>query len=130
MIRLLLVTLDKTNFGELLSGIQKQVDVIGWAGSGRQALETLAEKPADLVVVDEALGDMTGLELVHRLVAVNPVINCALVSPLAEAAYHEASEGLGILMRLPLQPGVSDGERLMTHLNQIVAVHPETRNCG
>jgi hypothetical protein len=81
-------------------------------------------------VVDESLGDMTGLELVHRLVAVNPVINCALVSPLAEAAYHEASEGLGILMRLPLQPGVSDGQRLMTHLNQIVGVHPETRNCG
>jgi two-component SAPR family response regulator len=41
----------------------------------------LSGTPLDLVVVDEKLGDMTGIEFIETLVSVNPMINCAAVSP-------------------------------------------------
>ena len=104
------------------AGIEKQGGTIHWAASGDQALKTIGEQTVDLVVTDESLGDMTGLEFVKRLVAINPMINCAAVSSLSKEAYHEASEGLGILMQLPPKSGQADGERLMAHLNQILGL--------
>jgi CheY-like chemotaxis protein len=120
--QLLLVTPDKANFSALSAEIEKQGASVIWAASGSQALEMLAEATVDLVLTDEALGDMSGLEFVGRLVAINPMINCAAVSSLSPKAYHEASEGLGILMQLPPDPGPADGQRLMAHLNQILGL--------
>ena len=82
----------------------------------------VAEAPVDLVVADETLDDMTGEALARKLVAANPLINCALVSALAPKAFHEATEGLGILMQLPPAPQQSDGEELMARLNQILDI--------
>ncbi|BBO87907.1 response regulator transcription factor [Desulfosarcina ovata] len=120
MINVLLVTPNRQNFAELSSAIEKQNGSVIWAQTGDNALEMLKEKSADLVVADENLGDMTGLEFAERLVALNPMINCALVSSLSKEDYHEASEGLGVLMQLPPQPRQVDATRLMTHLNQIL----------
>lgn len=126
MTQLLLVTSDKANFSELSAEIEKQGASISWAASGSQALETLAETPVDLVLTDETLGDMSGLEFVARQVAINPMTNCAAVSSLSAKAYHEASEGLGILMQLAPGPGPADGQRLMAHLNQILGLTAPT----
>ncbi|BBO67641.1 hypothetical protein DSCA_15710 [Desulfosarcina alkanivorans] len=126
MTQLLLVTPDKANFSELSAEIEKQGASVIWAASGRQALDMLAETTVDLVLTDETLGDMSGLEFVSRQVAVNPMTNCAAVSSLSAKAYHEASEGLGILMQLPPGPGADDGQRLMTHLNQILGLTART----
>lgn len=126
MTRLLLVTPDKANFSELSAEIEKQGASVSWAASGRQALEMLTESPVDLVLTDETLGDMSGLEFVSRQVAINPMTNCAAVSSLSHKAYHEASEGLGILMQLPPGPKAADGQRLMDHLNQILGLTAST----
>ena len=122
MTRLLLVTANKTHFADLIVGIESLGGTISWAASGRQALATISESPVDLVLADEDLGDMEGLAFARRLVAANPMINCALVSSLPHAAYHEASEGLCVLMQLPPEPGRADSQRLMAHLNQIMGV--------
>ena len=122
MTQLLLVTPDKANFSELSAEIEKQGTSVSWAASGRRALEMLADTTVDLVLTDESLGDMSGLEFVAQLVAINPMTNCAAVSSLSPKAYHEASEGLGILMQLPPEPGAADGQRLMDHLNQILGL--------
>ena len=127
MTHLLFVAADRSNFADFSSAIEKQGGTISWASSGSQALETIGQKTIDLVVTDETLGDMTGLEFVGRLVAVNPMVNCAAVSSLAEEDYHEASEGLGILMQLPPNPGQAEGERLMAHLNEIMNLTPATK---
>jgi len=120
--RILFVTPDRSNFADLSSEIKKKGSTIYWAVSGDQALKTIGEQSVDLVVTDERLGDMTGLELVGRLVAVNPMINSAAVSSLSKEDYHEASEGLGILMQLPPSPDRADGERLLANLNQILGL--------
>lgn len=122
MTRLLFVTLDKAKFADLSAGIEKQGATIHWTVSGNQALKTIETHAFDLLITDESLGDMTGLDLIKRLVVVNPMINCAAVSSLSKEAHHEASEGLGILMQLPPRPNRADGERLMAHLNQILGL--------
>ena len=127
MTQLLFVTPDRSNFADLSSEIMKQGVTINWVATGRQAQETISETTVDLVLTDERLDDMSGLELIKQLVADNPMINCAVISSLSKEAYHEASEGLGILMQLPPSPDRTDGERLMAHLNQILGLSAAER---
>lgn len=87
--------------------------------SGEEALARLSGKAFDLVVADENLGDMTALELSRRLLKINPMINCAVVSSLSPEEFHEASEGLGIMTQLPQDPGAKDADMLISTLKQI-----------
>jgi len=120
MIKLLLVTPDKGPFNEFALALAHNDDVeLAWAESGQRALDMLSNTPLDLVVVDEKLGDMTGMEFIETLVSVNPMINCAAVSPLPSDEFHEISEGLGILAQLPVQPGANDAEKLLKLLNHL-----------
>jgi DNA-binding NarL/FixJ family response regulator len=80
----------------------------------------IAEDDFDLVVADENLGDMTGLEFIKAIVAKRPMVNCAAVSSLTPADFHEASEGLGILMQLPIRPGPEHAEKLLEQLKNIL----------
>jgi len=87
--------------------------------SGNKALCALSEKVFDLLITDENLGDMTGLELIAAIVARLPMLNCAVVSSLSPGEFHEASEGLGILMQLPVEPGQKEANQLLEHLKKI-----------
>lgn len=87
--------------------------------SGREALTAVSEKVFDLLVTDENLGDMTGLELIKSVIASQPMLNCAAVSSLLPGAFHEASEGLGILMQLSVEPGKQEADQLLEHLKKI-----------
>jgi two-component SAPR family response regulator len=125
--QLLILTTDKPRFADMSAELQRQDAIVSWASSGDRALEWLRDHPVDLVVVDEKLGDMTGLAFIAQLLPVNPMINCALVSSLAAQAYHEAGEGLGILMQLPPRPDRNDGLRLMDHLARIAGSFPRPK---
>ena len=120
MIRLLLVTPYKKSLLELASVMEKNDDVeLTWTESGKKALDMLSETSVDLVVTDEKLGDMTGLEFANKLLRVNPMINCAVLSPLPSDEFHEASEGLGVFAQLPLLPVKEDAEKLLKHLKNL-----------
>lgn len=126
MTQALLVTTDKNNLADLSIGLDLPDEAIHWASSGDEALEIVKNKTVDLVVTDETLGDMSGLAFVEKLVKTNPMINCASVSSLSESDYHEASEGLGILMQLTRQPSQSDGQALMAYLKKILGFTAST----
>jgi len=120
MLKLLLVNRDIDSFSALSSALSGQEDIeLDVSPSGEKALAMLSSKAVDLVVADEDLGDMTALELSSRLLKINPMINCAVVSSLPPEEFHEASEGLGIMTQLPKQPGVKDAEDLIKTLKQI-----------
>ncbi len=87
--------------------------------SGQQVLDAVSEKQFDLLVADETLEDMSGLELIESVIMSQPMLNCAAVSSLSKEDYHEASEGLGVLMQLPSAPGREEADALMKHLNKI-----------
>ncbi len=120
MLRLLLVTTDRDSLAGFASAREGNEDLeLFWTESGGKALEMLEDTPVDIVVADETVGDMTGLELAERLVSINPMINCAAVSPLSPEEFHEASEGMGLLAQLPPKPGKEEAEALLRRAKAI-----------
>lgn len=120
MIKILLVTSEREPFSEFAKILTKKDDVeLSSAATGQEALEAMSDNPVDLVIVNENIGNMTGIELMKKLLPINPMINCAAVSPLAPEEFHEASEGLGVLMQLPFLPGKLDAENLLKRLNDL-----------
>jgi two-component SAPR family response regulator len=122
MIKILLVTSEKEPFSKFDKVLKQKDDVeLSRAATGQKALETLSNNPVDLVIVNENIGDMTGIEFMKKLLSINPMINCAAVSPLSSDEFHEASEGLGVLVQLPVDPGELEAEDLLKRLKHLKA---------
>jgi DNA-binding NtrC family response regulator len=120
MENLLLVSSDKRSLSDLASALEKNKDIdVSWANSGFEALKSVSDSSFDMVITDETLKDMTGLELAGKLLSVNPMIHCASVTTLSQKEYHERSEGLGLMDPLPDRPGEKDAERLLQDLRRI-----------
>ena len=120
MITLLLATPEKELFSEFALALEKYDDVeLSWAATGQEALQAISGNPVDLVVVNENIGDMTGIEFMKKLLPINPMINSAAVSLLPPEDFHEASEGLGVLMQLPIRPGAAEAKDLLKRMKNI-----------
>jgi response regulator RpfG family c-di-GMP phosphodiesterase len=91
-------------------------------------LKIAKETTLDLVVVAEELDVMSGLEFVNILVKANPFINTALVSSLSSKDFHEETEGLGVLMQLPLKPQKTDAEELLQKMEKITSLMSFSRD--
>lgn len=126
MIRILLAGRDTVSLTDFESGLEKRDALIQNLVSGEKVLAAISAEGFDLLVADEILEDMSGIELIKTVTAKYPLLNCALVSSLPPEEFHEATEGLGILMQLPPQPGIDEAEQLLTHLNKILSFsrHP------
>jgi CheY-like chemotaxis protein len=120
MLKLLLASKNTDSFSDFTSALKENgSNEVLYAGSGEEALKMVKVNAIDLVITDEELADMSGLEFVRRLISVNPFINCAAISHLPEKEFHEASEGLGIMNHLPLKPVSADAEELLKNLKLI-----------
>ena len=91
-----------------------------YAGSGAEALEAVRALTPQLVIIDQHLNDTEPLELVPNLLRLNAMVNTAVVSSLSEEEFHEASEGLGVLGRLPDSPGEKDAADLLQRLKTVL----------
>ncbi len=121
MYKLLLIGMENDKFTKIVDALQGNEGVeLDHADSGGGALASLVEKPVDLVVAAEELGDMSGLAFAAKLVVQNPMVTCALVSSLNKKDFHEASEGLGILAQLSSEPDASEAASLVEKLNAII----------
>ncbi|MBF0202861.1 MAG: response regulator [Desulfamplus sp.] len=121
MITLLLISTRNDALVDLSSGLKKDEGIeIIQVESGLKALDQISKKFFDLVISDETTVDITGLEFAKKLLQVSPATNCAIVSPLSSKEFHEASEGLGILMQLPVRPDEKQAEALLKHLKKIL----------
>ena len=90
--------------------------------SGAEALEAARTTTPHLVIIDAGFPDIAPLELVQKLLMVNAMVNTAVVSPLSDEEFHEASEGFGILGRLPNEPGMTDAGELLHKLRTVLGV--------
>jgi DNA-binding NarL/FixJ family response regulator len=121
MLLVLLVSEKNTALSGIESGLKQYDDVsLLRADSCRNALDMVSEKAPDLVVVDETIGKMTGFDFIKKLVSIRPTTNTAVVSTLSTSEFHEASEGLGVLMQLPENPDEKDADRLIGRLTEIM----------
>jgi DNA-binding response OmpR family regulator len=119
MINILLVGRDKSSLAALSSGLVKSDVQLTRADSGRKGISMITENDFDLVIADENIGDMTGIDFIREVVAKKPMVNSAVISSMSSEDFHETSEGLGILMQLPVRPNEADASRLFEHLNKI-----------
>ena len=120
MIKILTVSIEDNSFEDLTSEMKMHNDInLFQVRTSDAALNMASDNSLDLVISDEDLGDITGLEFVSRLLKVNPMVNSALVSSLSPEEFHETSEGLGIMAQLPKNPGREDVQDLLEKLKQI-----------
>ena len=109
------VHLDVENF------FQKHDDVkVSKVLSRWRALDLMAQQHYDLAIIDEFVGQQTGIELAESLVPLEPMMNMVLINPLPPDRFHEVTEGMGILAQLSLQPSEEELEKMLTALRSIL----------
>jgi len=91
-------------------------------GSAEEAWDCLHHGRIDVVITDEILADGDALNFIRALIKKYPLINCAMVSPLSSKDFHEATEGLGVFMQLPVNPGPDEAANMVRMLESIDAL--------
>jgi DNA-binding NarL/FixJ family response regulator len=121
MLRIVIATSRPQGLQAFAEALASEPEVqIGWVASGAEALEDTRLSGSHLIIIDSALPDISPMELVQKLLMVNAMVNTAMVSSLSEAEFHEASEGLGVLSRLPDTPRESDAVELLHRLKKVL----------
>lgn len=123
MLSILLVGKDPHALARFATELsQKEGNTVRRAASANEAWRILRNFRVDVVVVDERLADGDALPFVLELTKKYPLINCAMVSTLAPKDFHEATEGLGVFMQLPVDPGAEEAAKLVQLLKSIDAL--------
>lgn len=118
--KVLFAAKDISRFSAMVARLGREADTeLVPAATGAAGLAALKGKQIDVAIVDEQFDDMSGIAFANQAVKVNPLVNTALVSALAADEFHEATEGLGVLMQLPLHPREKDAEALLAVLKKI-----------
>ncbi len=126
MHRILIVTPQRKSLSSFSEALEESQDVqVAWAESGQSAIADVIKHPPLGVIIDENLLDMPGLELVRRLLPINALINTVIISELPHEAFHEASEGLGILAQLPPKPTSADASSILERLKRMASATME-----
>ena len=96
-----------------------------WADSVEDAEIHAVGSSRCLMVLDESIAGIPNMTMARQIVLENPMIYLALISPLSDEAFHAASEGLGILTRLPPRPGEKEGSKLLADLRRVLPPEPD-----
>jgi DNA-binding response OmpR family regulator len=121
MLRILLTTARPEAFHSFSETLLSDSGVrLHQVASGAEALSAVRASSPNLVVIDSDLPDAKPLDLVMELLKVNAMVNTVVVSPLPEEEFHEASEGLGVLGRLPVEPGENDALEMLGKLRKVL----------
>lgn len=121
--KFLIATQHKDRLIPLAGALETLIQAdIYWAATGKETIEQAASLLPVLTVVDETLPDMSGLETVRKLMTTNALLNTALVSVLSPEDFHEFSEGLGVLVQLPVSPGEKEARDIVSSLKSIFAL--------
>jgi len=110
MFSTLLVARDNSIFSDIETLFAKSFIKTDWIDSGKEALSLLQGKNYDLVIAEENLPDITGKEFIEGVVMEEPTINCVVVSSHTKKEYHQAYEGLGVLMQFSVVPSMKEAQ--------------------
>ena len=87
--------------------------------SGADTIKQVKVTTPKLVVVDGGLPDFEPLKLVMEIIKISAMTNTAVVTSMTAEDFHEASEGYGVLVGLPINPGKTDGVELVELLGRV-----------
>lgn len=99
-------------FTEIIEGFQAAGIHITPVTSGEMAFNMLSDASFDMLITDDTLGDMSGKDLIEKTVQQRPFMNFAVTGDMPEKQFHDAYEGLGVLMQLPCPPSSTDAKKL------------------
>ncbi len=120
MSKILLVSKTRANFEKLTRELNEyQENQISWVATSKEAMPIAINKEVDVIISDAELGDSDGLSFIKLIAQKCPLINSALVSSVTDDEFHEITEGLGVFMQLPDNPGNTDAEKIMQILQSI-----------
>lgn len=123
MVSILLVGKDPASLAVFADALSRDEGIkVSSVASGQRAWDFLGGNKVDVVVADEELADGLGLPFVRELTRRQPLINCAMVSPLDPEEFHEVTEGLGVFMQLPVSPGTEEAAKMLRLLESIDAL--------
>lgn len=121
MLNILMISSDNHAFDDLAACMKMEIELdLSWAKSAKNALKIITDGHFDLVITDENLTDMTGIDLVKKIVSLKPMIHHAVVSRLSHDDFHAVSEGLGILVQLPPNPGLQHAQHLLKQTKKLL----------
>jgi DNA-binding response OmpR family regulator len=121
MLHILLVSSRWGNIKTFVEGLSSDPEVcLEQVGAGTEALTVVRTKHPHLVIIDSGLPDTESFHLVREIVSANAMTNTAVVSSLLDHDFHESAEGLGILCRLPLDPGPAEANGLLQQLRRVL----------
>ena len=121
MLRILMVTTRREIVRSFIEGLSSDPEVcLDLVSSGAEALHSVGAEFPHLVIVDSGYKETDSLDLVRELITVNAMVNTAVISSLPDTEFHDRSEGLGILCRLPPQPDSNDSEALLQKLRAVI----------
>jgi DNA-binding response OmpR family regulator len=125
MFPILIASSDRHRLEDLAAGLRLDPEVrLSWADTGRSAVEAVRWHPPAAVVTDDELPDMSGLELIRRILPINALIPAVVLSDLSPDAFHDASEGLGVAAQLPLHPVARDAKEVLRRLRRLSGLTP------
>jgi two-component SAPR family response regulator len=120
MLNILIATSNGDHFSEMVDGLEIATTcTVDWAGSVGELKEKASNTSVDILIIDEKVKEIAGIDIARQVVFINPMINIAIVSALAHNAFHEASEGLGVFAQLPPNPGKQDADKLFAAFQKV-----------
>lgn len=123
MLNILLVGKDPGSLADFAAELSQREGIrVSRAASEKEAWELLGKYRINVVVTDEKIADGSALSFVNELTKQQPLINCAMVSTLLPKDFHEATEGLGVFMQLPVDPGAEEVAKMVQLLESIDAL--------
>ncbi|MEW5773301.1 MAG: hypothetical protein AB1916_07215 [Thermodesulfobacteriota bacterium] len=114
--RIVLASPRAGGLAEFVAGLVAGGAEVEACATGAAALESARTVRPDLAVIDENLPDLEPGRLVVALLLIDATISTAILSVLSGEEFHERTEGLGILARVPPSPGREDAAALLAAL--------------
>ncbi len=122
MLHILLVTARRELIHSFAEALSSDPDVrLEQVTSRAEALSMVRTECPHLVIIDSGIPDTDSLDLVREIISANAMVNTAVVSPLSDAEFHEAAEGLGILCQLPPDSGPGEADGLLKKLRSVLS---------
>ena len=120
MMRIIFAARNYAGFAALVERLHEEPEIelipVSTAASVKKAL---AEQEVHLIIAAEELEDCSGADCIRKVAMQYPLVHTALCSPLDKEAFHESTEGLGVLLQLPPQPDRADAERILERMAHI-----------
>ena len=66
---------------------ESDLEIVGVAGDGREAVDLALNEPADVILLDIVMGDMTGLEAAREILSERPDIKVIMLTVYQEEAF-------------------------------------------